>query len=118
MNHLESTGVFFTSPPQVEGLSVLPGRLVTEIESDVPMMLGEFKEQDGVRLGDSVGYCMVVNLSLERSARFVLKAGGTSIDGFLLSPENGELLPLDNERGTWLVAGQGALIKISKAGEQ
>ncbi|MCX5758548.1 MAG: hypothetical protein NTU83_08595 [Candidatus Hydrogenedentes bacterium] len=118
MNRLESTGVFFTSPPQVKGLPVLPERLVTEIQSDVPMMLGEFKEQDGVRPGDSVGYCMVVNLSLERSTCFVLKTGGKPIDGFLFSPENGCLLPLDNERGTWLVAGQGALIKATKTEEQ
>ncbi len=115
MNHLESTGVFFTSPPQVKGLPELPGRVVTEIQCDVPMMLGEFKEQAGAPVEDSADYCMVVNLSLERSACFTLKAEGKPIDGSLVSPENGALLPLGKEEGTWLVAGQGALIKVSKA---
>jgi len=30
MNRLKSTGVFFTSPPPVEGLPLLPGRLLKE----------------------------------------------------------------------------------------
>ena len=112
MNSLESTGVYFTSPPPVDGLPALPGKRVTEIESNVPMMLGEFEERVG-----GAGYCMVVNLSLERSARFVLKNNGKPIAGFLVSPENAALQPLDNENGTWLAAGQGALIEVSETTE-
>jgi hypothetical protein len=110
MNRLESTGVFFTSPPPVKGLPVLPGRLVTEIETDVPMMVGEFTGDDGAE------YCMPVNLSLERSAKFVLKAGNKPIEGQVVSAENGRLASLDNNRGPWVVAGQGMLVRVLKAG--
>lgn len=112
MNRLESTGVFFTSPPPADGLPTLPGTRVTEVQSDTPMMIGEFNACAGLSPSDAAGYVMIVNLSLERSTCVIPKANGKPITGFLVSPEDGSLLPLA-ETGTWLVAGQGALIKIS-----
>ena len=106
MNRLTSTGVYFTSPAPVESLPVLPGKLVEEVKSDAPMMVGEFKSNEGVN------YVMVVNLSLEKSARFILKTVGAYEKMQIVSAEDGTLRQMDNEKGFWLVAGQGVLIKL------
>lgn len=105
MNRLNSTGAFFTSPPPVESLPVLPGRLVKEVQSDAPMMVGEFISED------EVDYIMVVNLSLEKSAKFVLKIEENHKIQ-IVSAEDGRLLPMNNEKGVWLVAGQGILVRV------
>jgi len=106
MNRLTSTGVYFTSPPPVKSFPVLPGKLVRQVESDVPMMVGEFKSDDGIN------YVMVVNLSLQKSARFVLKTIKSHGKMQVVSAEDGTLRQMDNEKGFWLVAGQGVLIKL------
>lgn len=106
MNQLESTGVFFSAPSPVDGLPQLPGRLVESIDSDAPMMLGEFKNSR------NENYCMIVNLSLEKSTRFSLKTAGQPLEGQIISPEDGHLSPIDHKNRTWLAAGQGALIKL------
>ena len=105
MNRLTSTGVYFTDPPPVPSLPLLPGRLIQGVEVDVPMMVGEFTGDDGA------DYVMVVDLSLEQSAKFALKTAENR--GFqIVSAENGEGIAADLERGLWLVAGQGMLIKL------
>ncbi len=108
MNRLKSTGVFFTSPPPVASLPVLPGKLIKAIKADVPVMVGEFLGNDGVP------HVMLVNLSLERSARISLtmqeKYGSVQI----ISAEDASLAPVDDKRGLWLVAGQGVLIRLAK----
>ena len=106
VNRLTSTGVYFTSPPPVESLPVLPGKLVREVKSDAPMMVGEFKSNDGIN------YAMVVNLSLQKSAKFILKTVGAHEKMQIVSAEDGTLRQMDNEKGFWLVAGQGVLIKL------
>lgn len=105
MNRLTSIGVYFTSP-SVEALPVLPGKLVREVESDTPMMVGEFKSNYGTN------YVMVVNLSLEKSAKFILKTISSYEKMQVVSAEDGTLRRMDNEIGLWLVAGQGVLIKL------
>lgn len=106
MNRMHSTGVFFTTPPPAEGLPVLPGRLVETIAADTPMMVGEFVHQDGS------DYVMVVNLSLERSAKFTFMASAEINPPQIISSEDGRFVPFDVEKGLWLVAGQGALIRL------
>ena len=106
MNRLESTGVYFTSPPPVESLPVLPGKLVAEVACAEPVMIGEFAGQDGA------AYVMAVNLSLERSAKVTLQAAGKALVGQVFSATDGSLLPMDEDGGLWLVAGQGALIRL------
>ena len=109
MNRLESVGVFFTSPPPVDGLPTLPGELVEAVECDAPVMVGEFKAEDGTP------YVMAVNLGLERSANLKFTWRQGPANGRLVSPEDGTLAPIDEEKGLWLVAGQGALIKLLEA---
>ena len=54
---------------------------------------------------------MLVNLSLERSANIKIGTVKTRAKQFF-SPEDGRLLPLDEEHGHWLLAGHGVLVKL------
>lgn len=129
MKHLRSTGVYFTNPAVDLSLPLLPGEHVKHVQCEEPLMIGEFLSEKGNR------YIMVVNLSLERSARFVLR---TAIDRERLFVVNtgeehpyfqeidetrlkstsmlggtAEQLAMAKERAYWLPAGAGALIKCS-----
>ncbi len=116
MNRLASTGVFFSSPPPVENLPLLPGRLVKDVvsratartpgDARLPVMVGEFAG------GDGADYVMVVNLSLERSAHLRIETHKAYRRQEVASAEDGRWLPLDEPNGHWLVAGQGALIRL------
>lgn len=106
MNNLNSVGIYFTSPPPTKELPVLPGKLVRRIRTNAPMMIGEFKHDDGTN------YIMVVNLSLRESAKFALDTIRPYNQIYVISAEDGKPDPLDNESGYWLVAGQGALIVL------
>ena len=125
---LKSTGVYFTDPTIDPSLPVLPGKIVTGVECSEPLMIGEFESVKGNR------YVMVVNISLEHSARFVLK---TNIDNErLFYVSTGEDTPyfreiitsesrgatqvnsdeqkaLSKQKAYWLPAGYGLLIKCS-----
>jgi len=116
MNRLTSTGVFFTSPPQVKDLPLLPGRVVREVQSTAsprgfsdarpPIMVGEFQDEQGH------DYVMLVNLSLETSANVKIATANTYNTKQVVSAEDGRLLPLDEKNGHWLLAGHGVLIKL------
>ena len=103
---LTSTGVYFTSPAPEATLPILPGKWVEKVDTDVPMMVGEFVS------ATDTNYVMVVNLSLEKSARFDLQ---TKIPGEKIWTvsvgEDGELVEASHKKGIWLTAGQGILIK-------
>ena len=92
------------------------------------MMIGEFESEKGNR------YVMVVNLSLERSARFVLKTDMENERLFVVSTgeqppyfreivtaesrkapqvNNADQIARSKEKAYWLPAGQGGLIKCS-----
>ena len=117
MSRLESTGVYFTSPPPAKSLPLLPGRIVNNVQSRAstrgksdaapsPVMVGEFKDEHG---GD---YVMLVNLSLSQSLNLKLETMRPYKSKQVYSAENGRLFPLDEPDGHWLVAGQGILIKL------
>src|ERR1051325_2591120 len=106
MSRLSSTGVFFTSPAPASDLPLLPGHLVEAVTCATPVMVGEFKHSDG----DT--YVMVVNLSLERSAPFTLKTTEPHETLSIVSSVTGNLSPFDQKAALWLVAGQGALLKL------
>ena len=116
MNRLRSTGVFFTSPPPVKSLPLLPGRIVKTVQSrasprgivkaEPPVMVGEFIDDKGV------DFVMVVNLSLEKSTNIKLETVKPYKTKQVLSSEDGRLLPLDEKNGHWLVAGQGVLVRL------
>lgn len=126
---LKSTGVYFTAPAPEASLPLLPGNHVKSVESDSPMMVGEFLSKDGSR------FVMVVNLSLEKSSKFILK---TAIPNELIySVSLGEDVPYlydfelskrssldaniawrpktksELESGLWLPAGEGVLLKCT-----
>ena len=107
MSRLRSTGVYFTEPSPVAGLPALPGAVIASLTGSEPMMLGEFKNSEGEI------YVMVVNLSLERSAKFTLQPGRPDSQIEIVSAADGSLSPYDSKAGLWLVAGSGALLKVS-----
>jgi len=69
-------------------------------------MVGEFAGEDGA------DYVMLVNLSLERSANITLRTQREYSDKQVACAEDGRFGPLDEDNGLWLVAGQGALIRL------
>ncbi|MEW5901007.1 MAG: hypothetical protein AB1715_06045 [Acidobacteriota bacterium] len=107
MMRLRSAGVYFTPPGPAAGLPVLPGEVIAEVSAEVPFMVGEFKA------GPEAVYVIVVNLSLERSAKLKVKTVRAFNKMEVVSSEDGSLTPLNNEEGLWLVAGQGALFRFS-----
>jgi hypothetical protein len=108
MNRLRSTGVFFSAPPPAGGLPSLPGRVIAGVESEAPLMVGEFKGSE------ETDFVMVVNLSLERSAKFRIRTASPRKDIEIVSAEDGALLPMDSQGGLWLVAGQGVLMRFGR----
>ena len=108
MNKLRSTGVFFSPPAPADGLPSLPGRAVAAVECEAPVMVGEFKGSD------ETDFVMVVNLSLEKSAKIKLRTAPARHNIDIVTAENGSVFPLDNQNGYWLVAGQGVLIRLGK----
>ena len=108
MSRLESTGVFFTAPSPADNLPLLPGKLVESATSAAPLMIGEFRGANEQR------YVMVVNLSLETSAKFNLKTVRSGDLLKIVSPIDRSLLPFDAKAGCWLAAGQGVLLMLAE----
>lgn len=101
---LKSTGVYFTSPAPAANLPALPGELTKSAQCETPLMIGEFTGPSSAK------YVMVVNLSLQQSAKVKLET--TQKAAGYVSPTDGTLIPLDTDDSLWLTAGQGALIKL------
>jgi hypothetical protein len=108
MSHLTSTGVYFRAPAPVPDLPMLPGKLVEAVDCPTPAMVGEFEGERGE------AYVMVVNLSLERLARFTLKTTQPRDSIQVVSPVTGEFSNFDAAQGLWLTAGQGALLRLGR----
>jgi hypothetical protein len=129
MKTLKSTGVYFTAPAIDPSLPLLPGKVVTGVECKEPLMIGEFESKKGNK------YVMVVNLSLEKSARFILNTKIPNERIFVVSAvdepyfseitkpktdvkaSTPEQIKLKEQKAYWLAAGQGVLIKCSGIGE-
>ena len=117
MNRLTSTGAFFSSPPPVSDLPLLPGRILNHVKSiasprgfsqdEPPIMVGEFED------GQGQDYIMIVNLSLERSVNIKMHTRKTYRTKLLISAEDSRFLTLDEKGGHWLPAGHGVLIKLT-----
>jgi len=108
MSHLTSTGVFFTAPAPAEDLPLLPGELIESVTCSNPVMVGEFRHENGDR------YAMIVNLSTERSAEFTLKANPPGKTLLIVSAVDGSVHPFDAKTGMWLTAGQGVLLDFGQ----
>ena len=129
MKQLKSTGVYFTDPSIDPSLPLMPGEHVKHIKCAEPLMVGEFLSEKGNR------YIMVVNLSLERSARFIVETAvknerlfvintgeeqpyfqeieETKLKSTSMLGGSPEQLAMAKERAYWLPAGAGVLIKCS-----
>ena len=118
MNRLTSTGIYFTAPTPTPNLPTLPGKIVRNIESTASprgfiekkpaFMVGEFVDRDGN------DYVMLVNLSLEHSARFHLETVKTYANVEKFSPIDGSLSPLITDKtGEWVLPGHGILLKLN-----
>jgi len=125
----KSTGVYFTDASIHPSLPLLPGNHIKGVDCKQPLMIGEFESSKGNK------YVMVVNLSLEKSARFILDtkvfnerlyivSAGEATPYFTeiipskdLSPtmkgSSKEQIEMANQKAYWLPAGQGVLIKCS-----
>ena len=103
---LTSTGVYYTSPTPDKSCPELPGRVVTNVKCDSPLMVGEFRHENGE------DYVMVVNLSLAGSSRFTIDAANEKTR--IVCSVTGRLYPLEKS-GHWLVPGQGVLLKMGTA---
>jgi hypothetical protein len=106
VNSLRSVGVYFTASP-LESAPKLPGKLVSKLEADQPIMIGEFASK-----GEAVDHAILVNLSLERTALVHLQeaAGLEMIESY--SPEDAHLARCGPE--LHLPAGQGVLLRFSR----
>jgi hypothetical protein len=104
LKRLRSTGVYFSKPVPGESLRALPGKLVKSATSSTAVMVGEFAGEKGER------YAMVVNLSLTRSAKIVVRTRSTAVRR--VSPVDRSLTRLPSDGSLWLPAGQGALLKL------
>lgn len=129
MKTLKSTGVYFTNDFAGKNVPQLPGEHVKSIKCDEPLMVGEFLSKKGNR------YIMIVNLSLERSARFIVNTAINDERLFVVNTGeqkpyfeeinniklkstsmlggSKEQLDMAKERAYWLPAGGGVLIKCS-----
>jgi hypothetical protein len=106
---MKSTGVYFATPGPDPSLPTLPGKVIEAIASESPAMVGEFTSEK-----DDGRYAMVVNLSLERSAKLALTFPVPKGSPTVISPVDGSLKPLSSlgdGNSIWLAPGQGALIK-------
>jgi hypothetical protein len=104
LRRLRSTGVYFTSPPPANGLPRLPGKLIRSVRSPTAVLVGELAGEKGER------YAMVVNLSLTRSAKVVVRGQAKQIRR--VSPVDRSLRPLAADGSLSLRAGQGALLRL------
>jgi hypothetical protein len=104
LTRVRGTGVYFTAPTPAAGLPRLPGTLIRSISAPVPTMVGELAGSGSEK------YALVVNLSLKRSAKFVVNARSDRVR--VVSPVDRSLAPLAAGSSLWLPAGQGALLKL------
>jgi hypothetical protein len=114
---LNTTGVLFRSPVPVKSLPLLPGRIVKQVSSkasfhasDVnsPIMVKEFTDQRGKDCA------MIVNLSLDNSVLVKLETVKPYKTKQIVAAVDGRLIPLDEQEGHWLVAGQGILVYLQR----
>jgi hypothetical protein len=104
---LRSVGVYFTAPAPLDHAPSLPGKLVKTLDTDAPLMIGEFASR-----ADAADHVVLVNLSLERTAKVRLKDLqdlGTLEE---YSPQDGHLAKCGPD--LYLAAGQGVLLKVTR----
>jgi hypothetical protein len=94
-------------PAANDWVATAAGKLVKSIKSPTEVMVGEFSSAGNEK------FVMVVNLSLERSAKVILKAQAKRIER--VSPVDRSLAPLAKDGSLWLPAGQGMLLRTGRS---
>jgi hypothetical protein len=107
---MRSDGVYFTAPAPTENGHALPGKLVTQLGADAPLMIGEFAAR-----GKAIDHLVVVNLSLERTTKIHLQDLATAGSVEEYSPEDGHLAKCGAD--LYLPAGQGVLLKVTRVAQ-
>ena len=107
VSRLRSVGVYFTAPAPLDNGPKLPGKLVRKLDADAPIMIGEFASPSG-----DIDHVVLVNLSLERTAKLSLRDFSTRGALEMYSPEDGHLAVC--EADLYLPAGQGVLLKLGR----
>ena len=109
LSRLRSTGVFFSAPVLADDLPALPGGIVSAVQCESPVMVGEFANA----AGDP--YAMLVNLSLERSTKVTAQFKPSAARVEMISAADGSRRPLDlAKEELWLNAGQGVLLTFAR----
>ncbi|NLV74416.1 MAG: hypothetical protein GXY52_07010 [Chloroflexi bacterium] len=105
INRLRSTGLYLMGY-DAPGYAQAPHVLTAAVESSEPLMVGTFEDARGGL------YAMLVNLSLERSAKvaFRVEPYGVTLQAF--SSGTGTYQPLDHRQPLWMVAGSGILVQV------
>jgi hypothetical protein len=109
LSRLVSTGIYFTEPLPASGLPKLPGKVLESVTATSPLMIGEFLGDRGENL------VMLVNLSLEHSAKFSMVAKNPDEIFSEVSAIDAELRPFKGRNDDhWLTPGQGILLKSGR----
>jgi hypothetical protein len=107
---MRSDGVYFTAPAPSENGRALPGKFDTKLGADAPLMIGEFASHD-----KTVDHLVVVNLSLERTAKIHIQDLGSAASVEEYSPQDGHLAKCGTD--LYLPAGQGVLLKVTRVAQ-
>jgi len=106
MNRLRSVDVRFSGGGPVPGLPSLPGKTVQSAACAEPLMIGCFVDDKGT------DYALVVNTSLERSAKFRLGlTPGRGVEA-RFGTAAGTFAAMEADEERWLTAGEGVLLRL------
>jgi hypothetical protein len=109
LRRLVSTGIYFSAPIPAPGLPQLPGSVIETVTSTSPMMIGEFQGTG------TETFVMLVNLSLDHSAKFSIVARNPGESFSEISVIDGELRAFKGRQNEhWLAPGQGMLLKSGR----
>jgi len=105
---LKSTGVHFSDAAPAASQPVLPGEIIESVTAApaAAAMVGEFADEAGRP------FVMLVNLNLERSSHFTLKARKPYQRMLACSPADGSFAATAEPDSIWLPAGQGVLLRF------
>ncbi|HVT29017.1 MAG TPA: hypothetical protein VHE81_13460 [Lacipirellulaceae bacterium] len=107
VSRLRSVGVYFTAPAPLDNAPKLPEKLAQKVDSDTPVMIGEFASDGG-----AVDHVVLVNLSLERTASMSFKISQSRGTLEQYSPDDGHIAKCGSD--FYLPAGQGILLKLAQ----
>lgn len=103
LKQMRSTGLYLTAEGLTEPAPEPPEPLASAVMADQPLMLGIFKD------AQHICHCVVVNLSLERTAKVTLAFPKTVEE---LSLTGAGWVPREPEEPLYLPPGQGGVLRV------